>query len=88
MAEYMAVGFNKIYGMVRHKEFVLTHSPIHPCQLEKRYQANIHGHLHTYDVGDPSKYFNCNVDRMGFIPTSLTTIRDTIRYNSEENNDN
>lgn len=80
MAEYMAVGFNKIYGMVRHKEFVLTHAPVHPCQLEKRYSANIHGHLHTYDVGDPSKYFNCNVDRMGFVPVTMSVIRDTLRY--------
>jgi len=80
MVDYMAAGFNKIYGMARHKEFVLTHAPVHPCQLEKRYNANIHGHLHTYSVDDP-RYINVNVDQIGFTPTSLVEIRDTIKYN-------
>lgn len=82
MDEYMAVGFNKIRGMARHKEFILTHAPIHPDQLEYRYKANIHGHLHTYDVDD-SRYVNVNIDRTGGIPVSMQQIRDKIRY---ENN--
>ena len=81
MADYMAVGFNKIRGMARHKEFVLTHAPVHPCQLEERYQANIHGHLHTYDVDD-SRYYNVNIDRTGGIPVSMQQIRDRIKYES------
>jgi len=79
MADYMDVGFNKIRGMVRHKEFVLTHAPIHPQQLTKRYQANIHGHLHCEDVND-ARYFNVNIDRTGGIPVSMQQIRDKIRY--------
>lgn len=79
MDEYMAVGFNKIRGMARHKEFVLTHAPIHTCQLEKRYQANIHGHLHTHDVDD-HRYYNVNIDRTGGIPVSMQQIRDKIKY--------
>lgn len=82
MDDYMAVGFNKIRGMDRHKEFVLTHAPIHPNQLEHRYQANIHGHLHCEDVGDP-KYYNVNIDRTGGIPVSLQQIRDEMRQNEE-----
>lgn len=79
MAEYVSVGFNKIRGMARHKEFVLTHAPIHPQQLTKRYQANIHGHLHCEDVDDP-RYYNVNIDRTGGIPVSMQQIRDKIRY--------
>ena len=79
MDEYMAVGFNKIRGMVRHKEFVLTHAPIHPSQLEYRYKVNIHGHLHAEDVDDP-RYYNVNIDRTGGIPVSMQQIRDRIKY--------
>ena len=81
MAEYMAVGFNKIRGMARHKEFVLTHAPIHTQQLNKRDQANIHGHLHCEDVDDP-RYYNVNIDRTGGIPVSMQQIRDRIKYES------
>jgi len=80
MGDYISAGFSKVYGVVRHKEFILSHIPVHPCQLEQRYNANIHGHLHTYDVEDKTKYFNCNVDRIGFNPITLSTIRDTIKY--------
>lgn len=79
MAEYTAAGFSKIYGMARHKEFVLTHAPIHPQQLSKRYSANIHGHLHCEDVDD-HRYYNVNIDRTGGIPVNLQQIRDSIRY--------
>ena len=84
VANYVSVGFNKIYGMARHKEFVLTHAPIHPSQLDKRYNANIHGHLHTYDVDDP-RYINVNIDRLeGMKPLTLPQIREIIndRQNS------
>ena len=78
MVNYLSVGFNKVFGMARHKEFVLTHAPVHPCQLEKRYNANIHGHLHTYDVDDP-RYVNVNIDRLeGMKPLTLSNIREII----------
>jgi len=79
MAEYLSVGFSEIFGMARHREFVLTHAPIHPQQLNERYTANIHGHLHCEDIDDP-RYINVNMDRTGGIPLSLQQIRDKIRY--------
>ena len=85
MANYIFAGFDKVFGVVRHKEFILSHIPVHTCQLETRYSANIHGHLHTYDVEDQTRYFNCNVDRIGFTPVTLSTIRDTIKYNMRKN---
>ena len=77
VAEYLSVGFSKIYGMVRHKEFILTHAPVHPQQLEERYVANIHGHLHTFDVAD-NRYINVNMDRTNCTPISLQQIRDSL----------
>lgn len=38
--------FAKVYGMYEYKGMILTHAPLHPCQL-KRWYLNIHGHLHT-----------------------------------------
>lgn len=85
VANYTNVGFNKVHGMARHKEFILTHAPIHPTQLDERYSANIHGHLHTYDIDDP-RYFNVNIDRTNCTPVSLQEIRDEMRYNEEIKN--
>lgn len=79
MAVYVSAGFTKIHGMARHKEFVLTHAPIHPDQLDERYSANIHGHLHDYDIED-DRYINVNMDRNGCTPITLAQIRDLVRY--------
>jgi len=40
MLEYV----NSYAGMIDYKEFILTHCPVHPSQLEHRYSKNIHGH--------------------------------------------
>ena len=85
MADYISAGFSKIFGMVRHKEFVLTHAPIHPEQLETRYKANIHGHLHDWDIED-SRYINVNMDRNKCTPITLEQIRDEMRYNEKYGN--
>ena len=53
-AEYLKY-FTKIYGAVGYKGAILTHVPVHPCQLENRFYLNIHGHLHTNNVMTPSK---------------------------------
>ncbi len=47
-----------IAGMIDYKGFVLTHSPIHPLEIN-RYRGNIHAHIHQeklYEVLGPSKY--------------------------------
>lgn len=31
-------------------KFILTHAPIHPCELEYRWPVNIHGHVHENHV--------------------------------------
>lgn len=41
--------FHKLYGCVEYKGAILTHIPVHPCQLA-RYYINVHGHLHTEAV--------------------------------------
>lgn len=61
--------FEHVYGILKYKEFWLTHAPIHPQEL--RGKVNLHGHVHfdsvvfpfaeygDYDdIPDP-RYFNC-----------------------------
>lgn len=42
--------FDKIYGVAEYGKCILSHVPIHPYQLEKRYVKNIHGHMHSKRV--------------------------------------
>jgi calcineurin-like phosphoesterase family protein len=42
--------FSKIYGVAIFGDCILSHVPIHPYQLVKRYRKNIHGHMHSKNV--------------------------------------
>jgi len=43
--------FNKVYGAMQYKGYILTHIPVHPNQ-KYRYKGNIHGHLHSKCVNE------------------------------------
>ena len=62
---------NKIAGMVNYKkEFILTHCPIHPCELEYRFKYNIHGHVHENTLPD-KRYINVSVEVIDYKPKTL-----------------
>lgn len=48
--------FDEVYGLLKYKEFWLSHAPIHP--LELRGKVNLHGHVHYETIPD-KRYFNC-----------------------------
>ncbi len=48
--------FDGVYGLLKYKEFWLSHPPIHPNEL--RGKINLHGHVH-YQTLDDKRYFNC-----------------------------
>lgn len=48
--------FDGVYGLLKYKEFWLSHAPIHP--LELRGKINLHGHVHYGTLPD-KRYFNC-----------------------------
>lgn len=48
--------FENVYGLLRYKEFWLSHAPIHPNEL--RNKINLHGHVHYSTIQD-NRYFNC-----------------------------
>jgi calcineurin-like phosphoesterase family protein len=35
-----------VAGMIQYKGIMLTHCPIHPMELDYRFNKNIHGHIH------------------------------------------
>jgi calcineurin-like phosphoesterase family protein len=67
--------FNKVFGVVYFKEFVLSHVPVHPNHVRVRY--NLHGHLHSKSVGD-GRYFNISVEHHNLKPINLDTVREEL----------
>lgn len=58
---------------VKHKElgnFILTHAPIHPCELEYRWTHNIHGHVHENSLDD-KRYINVSAEVINYKPKTL-----------------
>lgn len=57
-----------VSGMINYKkEFILTHCPIHPSELEYRYKYNIHGHVHVKSIDD-SRYINVCCEVIDYKP--------------------
>lgn len=65
--------FDKIFGVVFFKEFVLSHVPLHKNNTRVLY--NLHGHLHSKNVGEEG-YYNCSVEQHGLCPVNLDAIRE------------
>lgn len=62
-----------VSGMINYKkEFILTHCPIHPCELEYRYRYkyNIHGHVHENSLPD-NRYINVSAEVMDYKPKTI-----------------
>lgn len=53
--------FEGVYGLLKYKEFWLSHAPIHPQELRGR--VNLHGHVHYHTIDD-LRYFNCSVENI------------------------
>ena len=78
--------FNKVYGAVKFKGYILTHIPVHESQ-KYRYKGNIHGHLHSKvilkrtkwdvlnyeDIIDPF-YINVSLEQHNLAPVELETL--------------
>lgn len=53
--------FKQVYGLLKYKEFWLSHAPIHPAEL--RGKTNIHGHVHYSTIPD-DRYLNVSVENL------------------------
>ena len=65
--------FGKIFGAAELRGCVLTHIPVHPSQLETRYAANLHGHLHSKKVDD-KRYICVSVEHTALAPVLLDEV--------------
>ena len=64
----------------RYHGMVMTHIPVHPCEMEYRnWKWNIHGHCHREEKGpnDP-RYINVCADSVDLTPISLSQVRSII----------
>jgi calcineurin-like phosphoesterase family protein len=70
---------NSVAGMMKYKGIILTHCPIHPMELEYRFNKNIHGHIHEkvvmkmldgWEVVD-ERYFCVSCEQIDYTPKTL-----------------
>jgi len=70
-----------VAGMIQYKGIMLTHCPIHPMELEYRFNKNIHGHIHDkvvmldaplapFEIPD-ERYFCVSCEQVDYTPKSL-----------------
>lgn len=75
MRDFFELGlFEKIVGCIEIADFIITHIPVHPSQVEKRFMGNIHGHVHSHTLKDP-RYYNVSMENIGCTPISLAKIQ-------------
>jgi len=71
--EYIDVGFSWLKGAFQHENLILTHIPVHTQQLEHRFFANIHGHLHSKTLPD-WRYLNVGCEHTNMTPITLEEV--------------
>ena len=64
--------FNKIMPMNEYSGCLLTHIPVHPCQLS-RFTKNIHCHLHSKSIPD-NRYVCVSVEHTELRPVLLKDV--------------
>ena len=52
---------------------ILTHVPIHPTELEYRFEYNIHGHVHDKSLDD-KRYINVCAEVIDYTPKLLSEL--------------
>ena len=70
---------NSVAGMVQYKGVMLTHCPIHPMELDYRFNRNIHGHIHEKQVMKmldgweeiDERYICVSCERVDYTPKTL-----------------
>lgn len=59
---------DSVSGMINYKkQFILSHCPVHPSELEYRYTHNIHGHVHANSLDD-ERYINVCAEVIDYKP--------------------
>ena len=72
--ELYAPHFRKILGAAEWGGCILTHIPVHPYQLDKRYRLNVHGHMHASQIEGDGRYRCVSVERTDYRPRLLNEV--------------
>lgn len=71
---------DSVAGMVQYKGIMLTHCPIHPMELDYRFNKNVHGHIHEKQVMvdhwatkyiPDERYICVSCERVDYTPKTL-----------------
>lgn len=63
--------FEQIHGITVYKNAWVSHAPIHPNELYRRF--NIHGHVHRNTIDNP-RYINVSLENIGYAPITFDAI--------------
>jgi calcineurin-like phosphoesterase family protein len=63
--------FDDVHGLVKYRDFWLSHAPIHPSELRGR--KNIHGHTHHTCIPSPD-YVNVSVEQLYGVPVTFEKV--------------
>ena len=65
-------GFKRVMPRVCVAGLLFTHYPVHPIEM-KRYNGNVHGHIHS-EIIDDSKYLSVCAEQINYRPKLLREI--------------
>lgn len=80
--EYLDAGFHAVKGCFQHENLICTHVPVHPNQLEHRFFANVHGHMHNHTIND-WRYLNVSLEQTDLRPITLEEVYNRIMEHKE-----
>lgn len=66
--------FGEIYGVRVLDDMILSHIPLHPESVTKRYKTNVHGHTHANSMNSPVHISVC-VEQIDYTPISIEDLR-------------
>lgn len=72
ISDWVNAGFTDIHGMMKYKNFWLSHAPIHDSELRGKY--NVYGHCHNAVIEDP-RYRCVSMEQIDYKPISLETLQ-------------
>lgn len=73
--------FSKIGSYFTFQKFLMSHMPVHEYQLgpDKRYLANIHGHMHTHKLSD-ERYICVSAEQLSLTPILIQDLLNGAGY--------
>lgn len=70
---YRDAGFQKIRGVHKLENLILSHVPLHQSSVPRWCIANVHGHIHE-KPSPAGPYVNVSVERTGYAPIALEDV--------------